>query len=53
MRQEAPTKPCACGRGKIYTAEQDKVRNAKVDGKTVCIECKVDAIYRKVHDGRV
>lgn len=47
MNQEAPYKWCSCGRGKIYTAERDSKRNAIVDGKRVCVECKVDSIYAK------
>lgn len=49
MRQEAPTKPCACGRGKIYTSPIDAKRNykVKIDGKELlrCVECKLDEIY--------
>ena len=48
MNQDAPSKPCACGRGRIYTAKgRGKEYNSKVDGKEVCVECKMDAIYRK------
>ena len=52
-RQEAPYRICECGRGKIYTAEQDRVRNVTVDGNIVCYECFIDKIYRRVTNGRV
>lgn len=48
MRQEAPYKICRCGRGKVYTAEQDKLRNAVVNGRRACNECKLDEIYAKL-----
>lgn len=49
MRQEAPTKPCVCGRGKIYTSPIDAKRNykVKVEGRELirCVECALDEIY--------
>lgn len=47
-RQEAPYKWCECGRGKIYTSKHDAKRNSRVDGKIVCVECKMDDIYKKI-----
>lgn len=51
MRQEAPTKPCVCGRGKIYTSPIDAKRNhkVKVEGRELirCVECALDEIYAK------
>lgn len=38
-------KPCACGRGMIYTGERGKNLNPKIDGKAVCEECVVDKLY--------
>ena len=48
MRQEAPRKLCGCGRGYILTSpDRGGKYNEKVDGKTVCVECKMDEIYEK------
>lgn len=45
--QELPTKECACGRGRIYTSERGKIRNAQINGKAVCQECVLDNIYSR------
>lgn len=45
-RQDAPRKLCTCGRGYILTSrDRGGEYNEKVDGKTVCLDCKMDAIY--------
>lgn len=51
MRQEAPTKPCVCGRGKIYTSPIDAKRNYRVpiDGKEQrrCLECMLEYLVQR------
>lgn len=44
--QKRKTKMCDCGRGPIYT-DHGSAFNAKVGGKQVCNECKLDEIYSK------
>ena len=44
----AKTKPCRCGRDKIYTSPEMTKYNAVVDGIQVCNECKIDSLYAKI-----
>lgn len=49
--QKAPKKLCTCGRGYIMTSrDRGGEYNEKIDGKIVCLECKVDEIYNKALD---
>ena len=45
--QKIPTKPCSCGRGRVYTGERGVNLNLKVNGKIVCEECALDNIYER------
>lgn len=47
-KQEEPYKICECGRGKVFTSERGKKRNAIVMGKQVCVECKMEHLYESL-----
>lgn len=43
--QSRPTKPCACGRGDVYTDNRPGV--PRLDGKLVCEHCFVDHLVNQ------
>ena len=47
-RQEATSTMCPCGRGTIFTGRWSSYNAKDTNGKQICNECKVDAIYAKV-----
>lgn len=46
INPDAKTKPCPCGRGKLYTGHMSSA-NPVLDGRQVCQECVVEALYAK------
>jgi hypothetical protein len=47
-RQEATTTMCGCGRATIFTGRWSSYNAKNDNGKQICNECKMDAIYAKV-----
>lgn len=51
-RQEATTTMCACGRDTIFTGRWSAYNAKNDDGKQICNECKMEAIYTKILGGQ-